>query len=699
MRARLAALALVPLAAAALAAGAARLPGVDLLALKSGDALRRALADPGRADRRIVLVEVDQASLDHFERDNIPFPWPRSLYDPLLAHCANGGAKAVLFDVLFNNRSPWGEETDDEFAGALRANGRAFLAASFTSGDAGGGPLEERLSLSVAGAPPPALRRDAVSAPLPALRAAAAGIGSVTLRPDADGVARRLPIGAVFAGRFVPGLALAPLAAGAPAARFAAGRVDVGTAAADLDADGALLVRFHGTRQAYRRYSAAAVITAAVAAAEGKAPAVPASVFRDAYVIVGYTAPGLLDQKPTPLEPAAPAFGLHAAALDNLLNGDFLREAPPAASAGLALGAAALAAAAVTLLPVAGAAAALLAVAAGLAGALAAAYRAGWLLDAFTAVAAVTLALIGAAVVRYQTEGRQRRFIAGAFARYVSPKVVKQILADPGRLALGGERREVTLFFSDLQGFTSISEGLSPQELVAFMNDYTTLVADVIYAHDGTIDKYIGDAVMAFWGAPLDQPDHARRGLAAALAVQRALVPFAERVFAERGIRLVTRIGLNTGPAVVGNMGSRDRFDFTAIGDTVNQASRLEGINKVYGTLVAVSETTWRAAAGVAFGRLVDRVRVKGKHEPVALYEPLAVAGEETRAQRALAERYAAAFAAYQGRDWARAIELAGEILRTVDDGPAKVVIERARHFAAEPPPPDWDGVYTATSK
>ena len=195
--------------------------------------------------------------------------------------------------------------------------------------------------------------------------------------------------------------------------------------------------------------------------------------------------------------------------------------------------------------------------------------------------------MIGASVRRYTTEGKDKRFIAGAFARYVSPKVVKQILADPARLALGGERRDVTLFFSDLQGFTSISEGMSPQELVAFLNEYTTLMADVITGPglDGTIDKYIGDSVMAFWGAPLPQPDHARRGLLAALACQERLRPFCDELVARGGPRLVTRIGLNSGTCVVGNMGSRDRFDYTAIGDTVNQASRLEGINKVYGTL------------------------------------------------------------------------------------------------------------------
>jgi adenylate cyclase len=497
----------------------------------------------------------------------------------------------------------------------------------------------------------------------------------------------------------VPTLALAPLRGDAAAVRFEPGRARVGARTVPLDRDGSLLLRFHGSWRDYRRYSAAEVITSAVAAAEGKAPAVPPEAFRGAYVIVGYTAPGLLDLKPTSLSSDAAGFEVHAAALDNLLNGDFLRAAPAAASAGLALAAAAAVAAAVTLLPIAGAAAVTAAIVGAGAGALALAYRAGWLLDVYTVAAAAVLALIGAAVYRYQTEGRQRRFIAGAFSRYVSPKVVKQILEDPARLALGGERRELTLFFSDLQGFTSISERMSPTELVAFLNEYTTLMAGVVTGLDGTIDKYIGDSVMAFWGAPLPQADHARRALVAALTCQERLGPFCDALVARGGPRLVTRIGINSGPCVVGNMGSAERFDYTAIGDTVNQASRLEGINKVYGTLVIASESTWAAAPGAAFGRQLDRVRVKGKAEPVAIYEVMAVAGAETAAQRALAAAYAEALAAYQSREWSRTIELTAAIGRTADDGPSKVLAERARAFAAAPPPEDWDGVWTLKTK
>jgi adenylate cyclase len=699
MRARIVALLLVPLLALAAVLALSRLPAAEIFALKTSDLQFRLFADPRRHDPRIVLVEVDQASLDHFDRDNISFPWPRSLYNPLVEYCVRGGAKAVLFDVLFNNSSPYGEETDAEFAAAIRASGRVYLAAAFSEGVAAGPGLDARFGLPYTGPAPAALERGAVSLPLPPLREAVAGIGNVIVQPDADGVYRRVPLGVLFRGRFVPGLAAAPVAARAASVRFEPGRLLLGDRAIPVDERGNLIVRFHGGRRTYQAYSAAGVITSALAAAEGRPTTVSAAAFRDAYVVVGYAAPGLYDLKATPLSSKAPAFEMHAVVLDNLLHGDFLAAAPAAVSAAAAFTAAAVVGAAVLFLPVWGAAAAVAALGAGLFAATGAAFRAGTLLDLWSVAAAALFALVGTAVYRYQTEGRQRRFLASAFSRYVSPKLVHQLIADPKRLALGGERRELTLFFSDLQGFTSIAETTTPQQLVAFLNEYTTLMAGVVYEYDGTVDKYIGDAVMAFWGAPLPQPDHARRALLAALTCQERLLPFVERLAAAGGPRLVTRIGLNTGECVVGNMGSRDRFDYTAIGDTVNQASRLEGINKVYGTLVLASETAWSAAGGVAYGRLVDRVRVKGKERPVALYEPLAVAGAETPRMRLLKERYEEAFAAYAGRAWERALELTGEILRDGEDGPSRVLAERARAFLAEPPPPAWDGVYTARTK
>jgi adenylate cyclase len=422
--------------------------------------------------------------------------------------------------------------------------------------------------------------------------------------------------------------------------------------------------------------------------------------FKDAYVIVGYAAHGLYDLKPTPLSGASPGLEINAAALDNLLNGDFLREAPPWATAGLAASVA-LALAAATLftisswsgplaiLPVMGAAYGLLSFT----------FEAGYLLSLMTIATSALLSALGAGVYKYQSEGRRRRFIASVLSRYVSPKVVKQVLAHPEKLELGGEKKTATLLFSDLDGFTSIAEQSEPRQLVSLLNEYTTLMEETVTSRDGTLDKYIGDAVMAFWGAPVEQAGSARLAILTALECQEKMTAFAARVKGEGGPALGVRIGLNTGQCIIGNMGSKNRFDYTAIGDAVNQAARLEGLNKFYGTTIMASETTWKAAEGAAFGRLLDYVCVKGKKEPIRIYEVMALAGQETRAMTFIRENYESALEALHSRQWKAAVGLTEAILERHADLPSRLIRERAETCARTPPPAAWDGSFTHTSK
>ncbi len=226
------------------------------------------------------------------------------------------------------------------------------------------------------------------------------------------------------------------------------------------------------------------------------------------------------------------------------------------------------------------------------------AYSRGTWLPLVVQEAAVSLSLLGALAVNYATEGKQKRFIKNAFRQYLSPDVIEQLIAHPERLKLGGERRTLSIFFSDLQGFTAISEGLDPEALTALLNEYLSAMTDILHEEGGTVDKYVGDAIIAFWNAPLDQPDHAERAARAALRCQEKLSEmrpdFRERI----GKDLYMRIGLNTGFAVVGNMGSRSRFDYTVLGDAVNLASRLEGINKQFGTFILSSEALRKRVAG-----------------------------------------------------------------------------------------------------
>jgi adenylate cyclase len=299
-------------------------------------------------------------------------------------------------------------------------------------------------------------------------------------------------------------------------------------------------------------------------------------------------------------------------------------------------------------------------------------------------LAALLLATLAMNAVSFLAERRRAQEIRGAFAMYVSRAVVDEMIADPRRLRLGGERRELTLLFTDLAGFTALSERLAPEAVAAVINLYLNEMTRIVMDSGGTVDKFIGDAVMAFWGAPLEDPRHAARAVRAAQDMQAAMAALQPRFAALGAGPLRLRIGLHSGPAIVGNMGSDRRFDYTALGDAVNLASRLEGANKAYGTGILLTADTAAQLGGDVPLRRVDRVRVKGKGIPVDIFTPCADA--------ALAQATEAAWAAYAARDWARAAALWRELgERWPNDPLVPVFIAR---LAAAPPQEDWEGAF-----
>jgi adenylate cyclase len=299
-----------------------------------------------------------------------------------------------------------------------------------------------------------------------------------------------------------------------------------------------------------------------------------------------------------------------------------------------------------------------------------------------------------AGLLNYATEGRQKRYIKNAFQQYLSPAVIEQLIQHPERLRLGGERRELSVFFSDIQGFTTVSEKLTPEELTSLLNEYLSEMTDIIQEEGGTIDKYEGDAIIAFWNAPLDLEDHAERAVRASLRCQARLAElrssFADRVGAE--IRM--RVGINTGPAVVGNLGSRSRFDYSMLGDSVNLAARLEGINKQFGTYTMISEMTRTAMGHVYPCRELSRVAVVGRNEPVRVFEPWLPAAYEEAKERL--QHFEEALQLYYDGEFEKAEGLFREIADR--DRPAAIYADRCRALAQEPPA-EWSGVWTMTEK
>jgi adenylate cyclase len=531
----------------------------------------------------------------------------------------------------------------------IAASGMVVLPLTFTPGTAAAAAAWEAARGAGSSAARAELRRHAVGVvpdeppaelvfeysepPTPTFSAGARAMGGITMGADADGVVRRERLVYAYQGGLYPSLALAAARAAAPERfdgplRYARDHLVSGSELVPLDR-GRLPVRWRGPFMAggqttYPVYPAFHVLNSAEQLATGWEPDVPLEAFRDRVVFVGLTGVGLPDMRATPLAPHDPGVIIHATILDNLLRGDYLRRGPAWVQHGVVAGAAFAVALPVALLSsVLAAAATGLLVLVLIAAGITAAFTAGLWIELAAPLAAGAVAFAGSLGAGYLAEGRDKRRVREMFGRYVTPAYVARLAEHPEALELGGERVALTVLFSDIRGFTSLSERLPPEEVIGLLNQYLDAMVEVVFRHEGTIDKFIGDAVMAFWGAPLPVADHARRAMDAALDM-RAELDRLNAGWSATGAAPTLRIGvgIHTGEAVVGNIGSLSRkLDYTAIGDTVNLASRLEGLNKEYGTTILVSDAT-AAAAGPGY-ELHDlgEVRVKGKEREVAIYE------------------------------------------------------------------------------
>ncbi len=681
----------------------------------SYDMRARAFTSPRDGDDEVVLILVDEQSLEWaLEAQGQSWPWPRAYYAAIADFAARAGVASLTFDVIYSDDSFYGVSDDQVFADAVERHGRMVTAVFYGRETGRAEPFpdylpRERATVSMdAGDLDRLWSAERALFPVPELSAAAAGFGNVNIAPDGDGIYRRTPLVTEFRGEAVPTLALATwlVAAagtddgnaglGSPTVRMDGRSASVGDLTIPLDRNAGMIVRFDAGARERERYSAAAIIQSEIRLGSGSddAPVVQPQELEGRHVMVGFSAAGLYDLRPMPVDGAAPGVEFHAAVLENLLSGRFMRQAPLgldllcvvalaflagfAAAMARSLTATVVALLAAPLLP--------LVLSSG-------AYAGGYWMPLVVPAAAGTIGAVSAAVLNYMTEGKERRFIKGAFSQYLSPAVIEKLLEDPSRLQLGGERRELTIFFSDLQGFTSLSEGLTPDELIALLNEYLSDMTDIVTESGGTVDKFEGDAIIAFWNAPLDVPDHPNVAVRAALECQSRLAEL-RPVFRERvGRDLYMRIGLNTGEAVVGNMGSRTRFDYTMLGDAVNLAARLEGVNKQFGTYTMISESTAAAVADGIACRELGRIAVVGRTEPVRVFEPMPV--DVYNAGRQRFEAFSLALARYYDGDFEGA--RAG-FLALADDPPAQKYADKCRALAGDPPE-SWSGVWIMESK
>jgi adenylate cyclase len=661
-------------------------------------------AHPETTTDQIRLIFLDQDSLDWGKKQGWEWPWPREVYGPILDFCRRAGTKAIAFDVIFSEPSEHMDQ--DEALGAAIRKTPAFVGTAFVGNETGSATNWP------AGIPLPGIRfKDHYPTlnnpfqmaramfPIPDVATNAAILGTVFGNPDRDGIYRRLRPFSLFDGQVVPSLGLgAYLAASTNRSLYLRESwfgINHRRIRMHLDAHGQSILRYRGGSKTHKTVNVSGVIESELLMREGKPPLIDPSFFKDTYVFLGFTAPGLKDLRPSPIDSTYPGVEVHATFLDNLLAGDFMRDAAIWFSLILAFLLACGGAAAIRLgrhawqnilvfalllpLPI-------------LLGFLA--YAHGFWLPIVFLLASTVPALIGTMALNYATEGKQKRFIKGAFKQYLSPLVIEELVQHPERLKLGGELRDLSIFFSDIRGFTSISEHLNPQELTALLNDYLTAMTDIIYAHEGTVDKYEGDAIIAFWNAPLAQKNHAILAVHTALECQAKLVELNPKYKEQIGAELHQRIGLNSGPVVVGNMGSRQRFNYTFLGDAGNLAARLEGINKQFGTSLLISENTRKQLDDSIAAREIARVQVVGRKEPVTVYEPMMPAEAETR--KDILAVFAKALTSYYEGRLNDALSLFGSI--ETGDAPAAAYVQRCKIMLSQPQI-GWTGVWTMTEK
>jgi adenylate cyclase len=704
---------LVGLAGAALAL-ALWLPGaLEKFEARTWDLRAQLFARPGKATGDIALILLDQKSLEWGQKENgLSWPWPRELYSAIADFCRRGGAKALVLDVLYTEPSVYGVSDDESFGKAVAEYGRVVGAMFPGDGKQATWPADvpqpvvkiEGLDDWIAKARPTRIAFPVASFPIPEIAGSARLLASTNLDPDSDKIYRRARLFNTFDGRVLPSEALAAYLVGAPGAHelsIRAGSLLVDGREVPLDRDGKAILRFRGPTMTHPNYSMAAVIQAELRIREGATSAIDPMELRDKYVFLGYSAPGLFDLKPTPMPGAYPGVEINATMLDNLLSGDFMRPAPLAAGIILLLALCIGAGIAVSSVSRVGWSILVYGIFLPLAPALGiAAYAAGYWLQMIALELGAVVSLVGASLVNYATEGRQKRFIKGAFRQYLSHAVIEQIIAHPERLKLGGERRELSIFFSDLQGFTTLSEALTPEDLTTLLNEYLSAMTDIIQEEGGTIDKYEGDAIIAFWNAPLELADHAVRAVRASLRCQAKLAEMRPGFRARVNKDLFMRIGMNSGPAVVGNMGSRTRFDYTMLGDAVNLAARLEGINKQFRTYTMASGATVERMAGAFPVRELSRVAVVGRREPVTVFEPMM--SEEFAARKKSLAVFAEGLALYYAGSFAEARRIFAGI--AAEDPAAGAYAEKCAELIAAAQregalPEAWNGVWVMTSK
>jgi adenylate cyclase len=632
---------------------------------KSYDLRFKSLRGPLHTASDIGIVKIDDKSIAELGR----FPWSRNQYVELLDRLSAAGAKAVLFDVFFSEKES--AEVDEAFAVAVKNAGNVGLAVALD--------LDKNSKV------------ESSTHTIESIEKNAAGIGHINFVPEEDGVNRRNQLLIKVEGKQLPSLGLlgAQMALGeqAVAGLF---RIEIGDKVVPVDADNRMWINYMGPPNNYPSFSFADIVRGRV----------NPEVLKGKILFVGATALGVYDMRVAPFSGNTPGVEIHATIADNILSGRFIRRTGLESLFDM------------SMIFVLGLFAFYLTKRLGFYTAfpativLSAAYiwlafwlftQGHWVSMIYPPLAVIFALLIGGSF-RYLVLERSARELRSIFSSYHSDKLVARLEQDPEAAKIGGGSKDVTILFTDIKGFTSFSEQHTPQEVVARLNEYLGVMVELIEEHDGYVDKFIGDGIMAYWGAPLDQENHAQLAISCVHAMEKTMETLCAKWQAEGVEPFVIRAGVQSGEVVAGNIGLRGKkMEYTVIGDTVNQAARLEGSAKYYGVDVLVGENTYQRTCDKFSYRELDKIRMVGKQVPINVYE---LTGIKSSAERKLNVEFAAALAIYRASLWEEAAKSFASILAEFpDDRPSVIYLERCEYFMKNPAAKDWDGVFNRRGK
>lgn len=692
---------------------------------------------PQKTTGSVAIVDIDEKSLRRVGQ----WPWPRNVVADLIRRINGSSPRAIGLDIVFaepDRTSP--KLYIDGFKSMLASEIRNFdfeklkkdvrldndlilgnavsqapvvLGYVFLTGNDGlKKPAETPFPSSRIGLRPQTVayrNLSLISAYRPVLNVEAVAQGTsegfFNVFPDPSGIIRKVPLLMKMDGVPYPSLALETVRTGLgldevllhiseKIEQTSGGLlgISIGDRFVPTDDAGQFYLNYRGAERTFPYFSACDILDGKHGAAlEGK------------FVLIGTSAAGLFDQRTNPFSSVFPGVEVHATIIDNVLANDaFTHDAYTEIGLTYTLiiaGGLLLSALLAYTGPLVGGLSGLIFIAAS----VGVNYRFFFLSDRLvgTVYPLITVVCLFLAVTlfNYFVEDRQKRFIHSAFSHYVSPQIVSQLIRSPEKLSLTGEQRNLTILFADIRGFTSISEKMDTESLGKFMNAYLTAMSDVIMAHDGTVDKFIGDAVMAIWGAPLNQSIHAVNGVNAALEMLRRLEESDFSAYMNPGMPPIAMgVGINSGTVRVGNFGSNKRFDYTVIGDNVNLASRLEGLTKVYGVPIIISEFTRGLLEDRFSYRFLDRVRVKGKEKPVKIYEPIEPSQVDSRLRKEI-DQFELAMSSYGKMQFEEACRMIENLTDSRPHPLYRLYLERIEDYRKFPPPPDWDGVFVQTTK